>query len=271
MNFKTLISIAGIALLFGCNESMHTSPNEALNNPAKASIQGEVTYRERMMLPPGAILTVTLEDVSKMDVASETLSRDEQVVEGGPPYAFSVPYDPALIDERRRYSLRAEIRMGEALLFTSTEQLDPFNQSQQRIEIMLFASSRKQAEKQHQQSPLADLTNTYWKLISIGENTIAMDGSQEREAFLQLATEENAIKGFSGCNHFRGTYHLAGDALHFGPTASTRKACLSGMETEAQLMLVLSSTAYYAIRGEQLTLYNQQMDAIANFKAMYFN
>jgi putative lipoprotein len=38
------------------------------------SIQGTATYRERMALPPSAVFEATLEDVSRADDASETIS-----------------------------------------------------------------------------------------------------------------------------------------------------------------------------------------------------
>lgn len=38
------------------------------------TIEGSVFYRERVMLPPNAEIQITLEDVSKMDVAADVIS-----------------------------------------------------------------------------------------------------------------------------------------------------------------------------------------------------
>ncbi|MEJ2539899.1 MAG: YbaY family lipoprotein, partial [Gemmatimonadota bacterium] len=75
----------------------------------QATLTGQVIYRERMMPRPGSTLTVTLEDVSRADAPSEVLGIFETTLEGGPPYEFRIEYDPASIDERMRYNLRARI------------------------------------------------------------------------------------------------------------------------------------------------------------------
>ena len=45
------------------------SKNQGVTSMKK--IEGSVWYRERMLPPPDAMVIVTLEDVAKMDVASE--------------------------------------------------------------------------------------------------------------------------------------------------------------------------------------------------------
>lgn len=289
MNIKIMAIVAtGIVLLTGCGPATQTSQVETMQQ-ATDSILGQVTYRERKMLPPGAELTVTLEDVSKMDVASTIISSTSQIIQGGPPYSFSLSYDKSAIDERMQYSVRAKILLENKLLFTSTERIDPFKNAEHPMEIMLsMAGGHKQLNTSDSAkdeamptadtglaivsvNPLADLVNTYWKLISIGDNLITMDSKQKKEAFLQLTTENNMIRGFSGCNNYTGSYQVDGNSLSFGAIASTKKACLSGMDTESQLMAVLSNTAHYSIHKNTLTLLNQLKKPIATFNAVYLN
>ena len=52
--------------------------------------------------------------------------------------------------------------------------------------------------------PLAELTNTYWKLISLKGQQVVMSPRQSREAFLQLRSNEGVLRGFGGCNRFSG-------------------------------------------------------------------
>ena len=62
----------------------------------KAHIDGTVRSREPTNVPAGAVLTVTLEDVSKMDAMSETLGT---CVIDGPeqlPVSFPIEYDSTL-------------------------------------------------------------------------------------------------------------------------------------------------------------------------------
>jgi len=93
---------------------------------AKARIEGSVVYRERMMLPPEAQIEVQFQDISQADALASVLATVQIAPRGGPPYAFAIDYDPGRIDKRRRYALRASISVGENLMFTSTDYIDPF-------------------------------------------------------------------------------------------------------------------------------------------------
>ena len=64
--------------------------------------------------------------MSLADVAVETIAETRFRARGGPPYAFAISYDPDHIDAQRRYLLRASIRTGDQLLFTSTEGVPAF-------------------------------------------------------------------------------------------------------------------------------------------------
>jgi putative lipoprotein len=80
-------------------------------------VTGTVTYRERILLPPDAVVLVQLRDVSLMDVAAKLVS--EQIIkpEHSVPIPFSLPYAVEDIDERMTYSVFASIRSGGRLLF----------------------------------------------------------------------------------------------------------------------------------------------------------
>lgn len=88
-----------------------------------ASTQVEVTaaYRERIMLPPGHVLTVKVEDVSLMDAPARVMAETTQPLDGrGPPYAVTLSVPNARIDPRHTYAVRAEIRdPAGALRFTT--------------------------------------------------------------------------------------------------------------------------------------------------------
>lgn len=74
-----------------------------------AVIRGTAAYRERIALAPGHTLVVTLEDVSRADAPSEIVAERTIDVEGQVPIEFELPYDPAALEERHRYSLRARL------------------------------------------------------------------------------------------------------------------------------------------------------------------
>lgn len=281
MNRIWLPLFAGLITLFaGCLAHSEPAKDETMTSK---TMTGAVLYRERMLLPPGATLTVSLEDVSKMDIASTVIATTSNTINGAPPYAFTIDYPAAAIIERNQYNLRATISINDNLTFTSTQQLNPFREPDAAIEIVLSkVAARKTMQKPvstHADTglaivsvnPLAELTNTYWKLLSIDGEPIVMAAQQTKEAFLQMVEDNGAIKGFGGCNYFSGRYNVEGHSLSFSPLASTRKACIYGMEDEAKFLQILDQTAYYSIHKEDLTLLNERKKPIARLQAVYFN
>jgi putative lipoprotein len=117
--YTRLLVLLLLAATPGCTLPVNEGGGDAL-------ITGTVVYRERMALSPDAVVRVTLEDVSKTDVPSILIAETRFKASGGPPYAFALAYDPAGIDSRNRYTLRATIRDRERLMFTSTEHIEPF-------------------------------------------------------------------------------------------------------------------------------------------------
>lgn len=88
-------------------------------SPHVAQVEGTATYRERMALPPGAIFEAFLEDVSIAGARSTEVARTTIRGPSQPPIRFSIPYDPARIDSRRRYAVRARILFDERAQFKS--------------------------------------------------------------------------------------------------------------------------------------------------------
>jgi copper homeostasis protein (lipoprotein) len=82
-------------------------------------IRGTATYRERMALPPDAVLEVILEDVSRMDAPAEVMGRVEVSNPGNPPFTFEIPYQADAVDDRHTYSVRARITVDGRLMFTT--------------------------------------------------------------------------------------------------------------------------------------------------------
>jgi putative lipoprotein len=80
-------------------------------------VTGTVTYRERMALPPNAVVEVQLRNVSLTDVqatviASQTIVNPTQV-----PIAFQLQFDAGQIEPRYAYAISARIMAGDQLAF----------------------------------------------------------------------------------------------------------------------------------------------------------
>jgi putative lipoprotein len=87
----------------------------------RSPVTGTVTYRERIALPDDAVVTVRIQDVTRMDAAAQVMG--EQVIHTSGsqvPVAYAVPYDPEAIDDGYSYSMSARIEDGAGkLLFIS--------------------------------------------------------------------------------------------------------------------------------------------------------
>jgi putative lipoprotein len=90
------------------------------------TIEGTIWYRERIALPPNAEIRVSLEDVARMDVPSQVIATTHFVPEGGPPWAFTLQYDPQRLEDKGRFVLRARIEADGRLLFTNADSIPAF-------------------------------------------------------------------------------------------------------------------------------------------------
>jgi len=105
-------------LMAGCS----TAGVVAAGGGAPGRVTGTVTYLERMALPPSAVVTIRLVDVSRADAPSVVLG--EQIIQAAGkqvPFAFEVAYDPARIDETMSCAVQARIEDGGRLLFISDQ------------------------------------------------------------------------------------------------------------------------------------------------------
>jgi putative lipoprotein len=236
-----------------------------------AIISGGVTYLERIMLPPTAVVEVTMSDVARMDAPADVLATTTFAAHGGPPFPFVLDYDPAQLTTRGRYAVRATIRAEGRLLFTSTEHIPALELHPDQPIVLSRGGGRPAAAEPVERvvpadevsggpavpgqatPPDASLTNTYWNLLEL-DGAPAPLGVGGREAHLVLEQGAAVVRGFAGCNTFRGTYEISGSVLRFGPLATTRKMCPEGMDLEQALLAALESVASFTVRGDRLTL-----------------
>jgi copper homeostasis protein (lipoprotein) len=114
---------------------------------------------------------------------------------------------------------------------------------------------------------LAELENTYWKLVEVGG--VAVEAPEEgREAHLIMRPAEKRVSGHTGCNQINGGYALEGERLEFGPLATTLRACPDEPDIESAFLGVLESVTRYELYGERLELYSGP-DLVARLEARY--
>ncbi len=147
MTMKTVWAIGACAMMLAaCGSDQEASMEKTQQQPDNSLMQvisGEVWYRERIALPPGAEVIVTLEDQSRADAPATVITDYTHIVDGQGPYSFRLVYDPSAIDERMTYGLRARIEHDGRLMFSSTEHIDPFaGEPGEPVRIMVSSQDR---------------------------------------------------------------------------------------------------------------------------------
>lgn len=127
-------SVAMLATVAGCADKGPKVATPAFATPGTAqasnairqpTVSGTVWIRQRIALPPDAVLTVTLSDASRADVPSTVIAQKVVRTEGKQaPFSFVLPYNPSAIQPNARILLSAAVTVdGRVTLMT--EQVKP--------------------------------------------------------------------------------------------------------------------------------------------------
>ncbi|MBW7982057.1 YbaY family lipoprotein [Enterobacillus tribolii] len=119
-----------VAAVAGCSSNprgvemfgdLPTSPAVGANAPVNGpAIKGSVNIRQRMALPPTAVVTVTLSDISLADAPAKIVAQKAFRTEGSQaPFYFTLPYEQELIQPQHRIILSAAISVDGKLLFVT--------------------------------------------------------------------------------------------------------------------------------------------------------
>ena len=111
------VTLSLIGWLAACSTTSVVPPG---GGPSVAQVTGTVTYRERIALPPTAVIKVQLVDVSRADAPAIVLG--EKITQAGGkqvPFTFEIPYDPARIEASCSCAVQARIEQDGKLRFIS--------------------------------------------------------------------------------------------------------------------------------------------------------
>ncbi len=85
----------------------------------EVEIIGTVWYLERIALPPGAVVTVRLNDVSRADVPATVVAELVMEPDHGVPIRFRLTVDGSALEERNTYAVSARITIDGVLNWIS--------------------------------------------------------------------------------------------------------------------------------------------------------
>ncbi|MBU3032012.1 YbaY family lipoprotein [Paracoccus marinaquae] len=201
-------------------------------------LSGTVTYRERRALPPGATVTVQIEDVSRADARAQVIGETSLAADGSVPFAYRISYDPADILPGHSYAMRAQITLGERLLFINTTRHSVFADGPDMTDILVEQVARPRATP----APTGQ-----W----LAEDILGGGVIDNARTVLEIA-DDGAVGGSGGCNRFSGTATISGDTIRFAQLAATTRACIPAlMEQEQRFFRALDAARGWRIDAER--------------------
>ncbi len=223
-----------------------------------ASISGTASYRERIALPPDAVLEVQLTDVSLADAPAKVIASTRVDPAGQVPIPFTLSFDPASIEDRATYAISARIEVGDDLWFiTDTRNtVDPLS-VELPVDLMLVRASsgepttepagespaaEEPAEGEPAEEPAADAAlEGDWRLIEL-------DGEPAAQGFeTTLIVSPGQIGGNGGCNTYGGNLEVTGSKIDITNVFSTMMACEESLAQEQAFFAALENADSYEI------------------------
>ena len=239
----------------------------ALAGPAladKITLSGEVTYRERIALPTGGVLSVSLFDLSTPGVP-RVAARAPIAGPGQVPLTFTLNFDESVVVPGREYGLSATISGADGAIWFSNPELHAVDPLAPEPILILVSRPAAPAKREVEAAtpetaaplPVLDIT---WQAVSIRGNPVAANVVSS----LSIASDMRA-GGRGGCNSWFAQAELTPDRLQFSAVAATRMACLSDdeMAQEAAFFDALSATRRWRLEGDVLTLLGASGAALA--------
>ncbi|MEQ8476229.1 copper resistance protein NlpE N-terminal domain-containing protein [Fulvivirga sp.] len=114
------------------------------------------------------------------------------------------------------------------------------------------------------------ITERYWKLISLNGKAIAMTETQPREAHFILKNQEQKVNGHTGCNTMNGKFETGPDRkLEFKGIISTRMACMD-VPYESEFTKMLDKVRTYSLVSDTLILRSEADAELAKLYSVYF-
>jgi putative lipoprotein len=222
---------------------------------ADATLTGTVTYRPRIALPPNAVLSVKLLDVSRADAPSVTLTETRVGTDGDQvPLPFSLDYASADVEPRNRYVVRAEIFDAAGVLLWTTDTAVPvLTQGAPRDGVEVVLAQVTEVD------PAGTLVGRTWRLSEIREAS-GVTLSYEGEAPFTLSFgADGRYDGRADCNRYGGAFEAG--AFEAGPSGSLRLsqglstlAACPGPSVSEDFFDVLNGVDRYVLAAGRLTL-----------------
>lgn len=215
---------------------------------ARLTLVGDVTYRERLLMPAGAVLTVSLVDLaapSAAIVSARAVTGDR----GSVPFRFTLAFEDGLLRAGHTYGVLAEIESADGKYWFRTAQPTPIDPA--ALGTPLRVITQFQGARPSPTEAFAKLFDLRFEVATLGAVSVVTD----RRPSVVVASDMRA-SGSGGCNNWFAQSDLDGVNLTFSPVAATRMACLTpGLAAqETAFFAALAATRAWSASGDGLDL-----------------
>ena len=228
----------------------------AASNATEQVVRGEVFYRERIALPPNAVLSVQLADVSRADAPAAILGEQKIDPAGQVPIKFEIKFDPSVVQTNMSYALQARITVDDKLWFI-TDTRHQFGPLSKELQTLLV---KKVAQRDE---PTAQ---TIFGRDWVVELLDGIEALPERRATFRI-DETGAISGKGFCNGYFASAKIDGSALAIDQAGSTQMACAPElMAADAALFNAFDKAASYRADADGLAIADKDGRDVLRFK-----
>lgn len=215
------------------------------------TLTGTVTYNERMALPRGAFLQVSL--VRLPGGQAVTGAAAAIPAKGQVPIAWTLNLHDGVATDGASYGILADIAVGGRVLFRTNVPVpvDVGAESPTAVLVRFSPDPEPDAvEVEASAVPPDGLIDQLWTVTSIGGRPV----TGTRPLTLSIAADHRA-GGSAGCNNFFTEATIDDSKLHFGPAAATRMACATAItDQETAFLAALAAVGGYELDGTSLRL-----------------
>lgn len=227
---------------------------------AQRTIEGEVLYRERIAMPPDAVVIVQLADVSLADAPARIIAEQTIKPTGQVPVPFSLSFDEAELKSGRTYALQARINVGDTLWFI-TDTRNTFDPSAGDGKQTLLLKMVQKSEAP--QTPPEELIfDRIWLAEDIEQGGV-IDTAQSTFRI----GRDGKVGGLGACNSYFSTAAIDGNVIQIGEIGSTFKLCPRAiMDQEKKFFAALRTAVSFRFDEDgKLHFIDQEGRAILRF------
>lgn len=206
----------------------------------EVTIAGEVSYRERIALPPDAVLLVQVMDVSLADAPEAVVAEQKVDPAGQVPIRFEIGLDPAVVRPNVNYALQARITVGDRLWFTNDERYAVDPRKPEPVQLLL------RMVRQDAEAAPAALFGATWLAEDIDGGGV-IDNAQTTFS----VSSDGKVSGSGGCNRYFAEAEVKGDRISIGKAGATMMACPEAlMDQERKFFSALERAVSFRVDGE---------------------